>query len=154
MSDPLTALMHAVQVMNLLKTLILRVLKDREELLIDSSGTDPRSGNGRDNSSKETIVLFSGARTTTVMTTYGLTHEGNNNTRQCSVTTTTSSSEANVKPKQCDGIEDDERKGDSEQDRYSLDVEERFFRGFSGRGANGDIVVNERLVHGNMQSCL
>ena len=59
MSNPLTALMHAVQVMNLLKTLILRVLKDREELLIDSSGTDPRTGNGRDNSSKETIVLFS-----------------------------------------------------------------------------------------------
>mgnify|MGYP000450415201 CR=1 FL=1 len=67
--------------------------------------------------------------------------------------TTTSSSEANVKPKQCDGIEDDERKGASEQDRYTLDVEERFFRGFSGRGANGDI-INERLVHGNMQSCL
>ncbi|KAJ0980709.1 hypothetical protein J5N97_008964 [Dioscorea zingiberensis] len=31
MSDPLTALMHAVQVMNLLKTLILKVLREREE---------------------------------------------------------------------------------------------------------------------------
>ncbi|XP_078440155.1 rho GTPase activating protein with PAK-box/P21-Rho-binding domain-containing protein [Wolffia australiana] len=31
MSDPLTALMHAVQVMNLLKTLILRALREREE---------------------------------------------------------------------------------------------------------------------------
>ncbi|GMH27781.1 hypothetical protein Nepgr_029624 [Nepenthes gracilis] len=31
MSDPLTALMHAVQVMNLLKTLILRTLREREE---------------------------------------------------------------------------------------------------------------------------
>lgn len=31
MSDPLTALMHAVQVMNLLKTLILKTLRDREE---------------------------------------------------------------------------------------------------------------------------
>ncbi|GFY98753.1 Rho GTPase activating protein with PAK-box/P21-Rho-binding domain-containing protein [Actinidia rufa] len=31
MSDPLTALMHAVQVMNLLKTLITRVLRQREE---------------------------------------------------------------------------------------------------------------------------
>ncbi|KAL8151409.1 hypothetical protein V2J09_021217 [Rumex salicifolius] len=31
MSDPLTALMHAVQVMNLLKTLITRTLREREE---------------------------------------------------------------------------------------------------------------------------
>ncbi|KAK7255251.1 hypothetical protein RIF29_28658 [Crotalaria pallida] len=30
MSDPLTALMHAVQVMNLLKTLILETLRERE----------------------------------------------------------------------------------------------------------------------------
>lgn len=35
MSDPLTALMHAVQVMNLLKTLILRTMRERE----DSEGT-------------------------------------------------------------------------------------------------------------------
>ncbi|MFS8014448.1 hypothetical protein Hanom_Chr15g01344601 [Helianthus anomalus] len=31
MSDPLTALMHAVQVMNLLKTLITKTLREREE---------------------------------------------------------------------------------------------------------------------------
>lgn len=31
MSDPLTALMHAVQVMNLLKTLIMKTLQEREE---------------------------------------------------------------------------------------------------------------------------
>lgn len=31
MSDPLTALMHAVQVMNLLKTLIMKALQEREE---------------------------------------------------------------------------------------------------------------------------
>lgn len=31
MADPLTALIHAVQVMNLLKTLILKTLRDREE---------------------------------------------------------------------------------------------------------------------------
>jgi hypothetical protein len=31
MSDPLTALMHAVQVMNLLKTLILKTLQERED---------------------------------------------------------------------------------------------------------------------------
>ena len=128
MSDPLTALMHAVQVMNFLKTLILKTLRDWKNVGHD----EPED-----------------ASPTTVMTTYGLTQ--GNNTRQCSVMTI--SSEANVKPKQCDGIEDDERKGASEQDRYSLDVEERFFRGFSGRGANGDI-INERLVHGNMQSCL
>lgn len=35
MSDPLTALMHAVQVMNLLKTLILKTLRERE---YDDSG--------------------------------------------------------------------------------------------------------------------
>jgi len=34
MADPFTALMHAVQVMNLLKTLILRTLKDRQELVL------------------------------------------------------------------------------------------------------------------------
>lgn len=31
MSDPLTALMHAVQVMNLLKTLIIKTLRDRDD---------------------------------------------------------------------------------------------------------------------------
>lgn len=36
MADPLTALMHAVQVMNLLKTLILRTLKDRKASLLES----------------------------------------------------------------------------------------------------------------------
>lgn len=36
MVDPLTALMHAVQVMNLLKTLILRTLKDRKATLLES----------------------------------------------------------------------------------------------------------------------
>ncbi|KAJ4968621.1 hypothetical protein NE237_015322 [Protea cynaroides] len=34
MSDPLTALMHAVQVMNLLKTLIIKTLREREETAI------------------------------------------------------------------------------------------------------------------------
>ncbi|KAL3626036.1 hypothetical protein CASFOL_029585 [Castilleja foliolosa] len=36
MSDPLTALMHAVQVMNLLKTLILKKLRERKEAAIGS----------------------------------------------------------------------------------------------------------------------
>ncbi|KAE9615857.1 hypothetical protein Lal_00017208 [Lupinus albus] len=39
MSDPLTALMHAVQVMNLLKTLILMTLREREETTISGSSS-------------------------------------------------------------------------------------------------------------------
>ncbi|XP_002976304.2 rho GTPase-activating protein 5 [Selaginella moellendorffii] len=35
MADPLTALMHAVQVMNILKTLIVRTLRDRQEAVLD-----------------------------------------------------------------------------------------------------------------------
>ncbi|KAK7284695.1 hypothetical protein RJT34_19446 [Clitoria ternatea] len=38
MSDPLTALMHAVQVMNLLKTLILKTLREREETAAAATG--------------------------------------------------------------------------------------------------------------------
>lgn len=41
MSDPLTALMHAVQVMNLLKTLIMKTLREREETA--TSGYSPLS---------------------------------------------------------------------------------------------------------------
>lgn len=41
MSDPLTALMHAVQVMNLLKTLIMKTLRDREESV--TGGYSPMS---------------------------------------------------------------------------------------------------------------
>lgn len=37
MSDPLTALMHAVQVMNLLKTLIIKTLREREDAETDES---------------------------------------------------------------------------------------------------------------------
>ncbi|XP_021743953.1 rho GTPase-activating protein 2-like [Chenopodium quinoa] len=37
MSDPLTALMHAVQVMNLLKTLITKTLREREEAVTDEN---------------------------------------------------------------------------------------------------------------------
>ncbi|KAI5069265.1 hypothetical protein GOP47_0015566 [Adiantum capillus-veneris] len=63
MSDPLTALMHAVQVMNLLKTLILRTLRDREEALLDPRPaypcTEPPTGNGHDNATKETPMGLS-----------------------------------------------------------------------------------------------
>lgn len=43
MSDPLTALMHAVQVMNLLKTLITKTLREREENATTTGGYSPMS---------------------------------------------------------------------------------------------------------------
>ncbi|KAG7014405.1 Rho GTPase-activating protein 2 [Cucurbita argyrosperma subsp. argyrosperma] len=46
MSDPLTALMHAVQVMNLLKTLIMKTLREREEAVSD--GYSPMSSRSSD----------------------------------------------------------------------------------------------------------
>ncbi|GMI96672.1 hypothetical protein HRI_003336500 [Hibiscus trionum] len=55
MSDPLTALMYAVQVMNLLKTLIIRTLKEREDSMIDSnpdSHLEPSDKNGQQSSSQ------------------------------------------------------------------------------------------------------
>ncbi|OMO68335.1 PAK-box/P21-Rho-binding protein [Corchorus olitorius] len=55
MSDPLTALMYAVQVMNFLKTLIIRTLKEREESVVDStsvSRSEPSDKNGQQSSSQ------------------------------------------------------------------------------------------------------
>ncbi|OMO82264.1 PAK-box/P21-Rho-binding protein [Corchorus capsularis] len=55
MSDPLTALMYAVQVMNFLKTLIIRTLKEREETVVDStsvSRSEPSDKNGQQSSSQ------------------------------------------------------------------------------------------------------
>ncbi|CAL5427913.1 unnamed protein product [Camellia sinensis] len=43
MSDPLTALMHAVQIMNLLKTLIMKTLREREEAAATEGGYSPIS---------------------------------------------------------------------------------------------------------------
>ncbi|KAJ9547676.1 hypothetical protein OSB04_020219 [Centaurea solstitialis] len=43
MSDPLTALMHAVQVMNLLKTLITKALREREDCATTEGGCSPMS---------------------------------------------------------------------------------------------------------------
>ncbi|XP_009598932.1 rho GTPase-activating protein 5-like [Nicotiana tomentosiformis] len=57
MADPLTALMYAVQVMNFLKTLILRTLKDREESVIEAGPApelEPFDENGH-HSSFQTI---------------------------------------------------------------------------------------------------
>nr|GFC49936.1 Rho GTPase-activating protein 5-like [Tanacetum cinerariifolium] len=36
MADPLTALMYAVQVMNFLKTLIVKTLREREDVIIEA----------------------------------------------------------------------------------------------------------------------
>ncbi|GLT42536.1 hypothetical protein SLA2020_165290 [Shorea laevis] len=51
MSDPLTALMHAVQVMNLLKTLITKTLREREETA--SGGCSPMSSDLSDQQTDE-----------------------------------------------------------------------------------------------------
>ncbi|MBA0824115.1 hypothetical protein Goarm_020798 [Gossypium armourianum] len=55
LSDPLTALMHAVQVMNFLKTLIIRTLKARQDSIVDStpnSPLEPSDKNGPQSSSQ------------------------------------------------------------------------------------------------------
>ncbi|XP_022746285.1 rho GTPase-activating protein 5-like [Durio zibethinus] len=55
MSDPLTALMYAVQIMNFLKTLIIRTLKEREDSMVDSapvSRLEPSDKNGQQSSSQ------------------------------------------------------------------------------------------------------
>ncbi|XP_027367199.1 rho GTPase-activating protein 2 [Abrus precatorius] len=51
MSDPLTALMHAVQVMNLLKTLIMKTLREREETA--TGGYSPMSFHSSDRQSED-----------------------------------------------------------------------------------------------------
>ncbi|XVE73231.1 hypothetical protein DITRI_Ditri11bG0100500 [Diplodiscus trichospermus] len=51
MSDPLTALMHAVQVMNLLKTLIMKTLREREETA--TGGYSPMSSDSCDGPTDE-----------------------------------------------------------------------------------------------------
>lgn len=55
MSDPLTALMHAVQVMNFLKTLILKSLREREEIALGHWPTycaDSRDDDGYDSTTQ------------------------------------------------------------------------------------------------------
>ncbi|ESW22177.2 hypothetical protein PHAVU_005G123300 [Phaseolus vulgaris] len=49
MADPISALMYAVQVMNFLKTLILRTLRERKDSVVESNPRfhlDPSGGNG------------------------------------------------------------------------------------------------------------
>ncbi|KAJ0263811.1 Rho GTPase-activating protein 4 [Hirschfeldia incana] len=60
MLDPLTALMYAVQVMNFLKTLIVKTLKERKESrdrLVPASNPGPRDENG-DQSSRQLVHLM------------------------------------------------------------------------------------------------
>ncbi|KAK3024787.1 hypothetical protein RJ639_044948 [Escallonia herrerae] len=55
MADPLTALMYAVQVMNFLKTLIVRTLREREDCFVEpgpASHVEPSDENGHQNSSQ------------------------------------------------------------------------------------------------------
>lgn len=55
MSDPLTALMYAVQVMNFLKTLIIKTLKERQDSSVETisaSCPEPSDGNGHESSSQ------------------------------------------------------------------------------------------------------
>ncbi|KAM7526040.1 hypothetical protein LguiA_015942 [Lonicera macranthoides] len=58
MDDPLTALMYAVQVMNFLKTLIVKTLREREDSIVEPSPTsrlEPSDENGHHCSSQPTI---------------------------------------------------------------------------------------------------
>ncbi|RWW63068.1 hypothetical protein BHE74_00029771 [Ensete ventricosum] len=60
MSDPLTALMHAVQVMNLLKTLILKTLREREEAAMSGYSDfscSPSSHNHDDYNSQKDVDM-------------------------------------------------------------------------------------------------
>lgn len=55
MSDPLTALMYAVQVMNFLKMLIIKTLKEREDSIVEPAPTshlEPSDQNGHESSSQ------------------------------------------------------------------------------------------------------
>ncbi|KFK38520.1 hypothetical protein AALP_AA3G124300 [Arabis alpina] len=61
MLDPLTALMYAVQVMNFLKTLVVKTLKERQESrdkLIPASNPGPRDHNGDQSSSRQLLHLM------------------------------------------------------------------------------------------------
>ncbi|KAG8044250.1 hypothetical protein GUJ93_ZPchr0136g33677 [Zizania palustris] len=55
MADPLTALIHAVQVMNFLKTLILKTVKGREETAISTRAFPSNSGSPSDKDESHTL---------------------------------------------------------------------------------------------------
>nr|DAD28861.1 TPA_asm: hypothetical protein HUJ06_030329 [Nelumbo nucifera] len=65
MADPLTALMYAVQVMNFLKTLIIRTLKEREDSVIETdadSRQEPFDENGHHNPSQTCLEDVTSAK--------------------------------------------------------------------------------------------
>jgi hypothetical protein len=55
MADPLTALIHAVQVMNFLKTLILKTVKEREDAAIAARALTSNSGSPSDKDEPQTL---------------------------------------------------------------------------------------------------
>ncbi|CAI9783318.1 unnamed protein product [Fraxinus pennsylvanica] len=58
MADPFTALMYAVQVMNFLRTLIVKNLREREDLMVQTdtaSKLEPSDGDNRDGTSESLI---------------------------------------------------------------------------------------------------
>lgn len=55
MADPLTALIHAVQVMNFLKTLILKTVKEREESAAATRGFTSSSGSPSDKDAPQAL---------------------------------------------------------------------------------------------------
>lgn len=55
MADPLTALIHAVQVMNFLKTLILKTVKEREEAAAATRGFTSSSGSPSDKDAPQAL---------------------------------------------------------------------------------------------------
>ncbi|XP_057980540.1 rho GTPase-activating protein 3 [Malania oleifera] len=74
MADPLTALIHAVQVMNFLKTLITKTLHQREKSAAKARVISSCAGSPRDNG--DTYPLVSNRGTTLDQTLDGRGHEG------------------------------------------------------------------------------
>lgn len=130
MSDPLTALMHAVQVMNFLKTLILKTLQDWQT---SPKGHKPITtlGLGLPNGDWQERVFSNGKL-----------HQKDKGEK--------GTNDNEVLPPKC-GLDG---KGSMEQGKCSLDVEERFFRGFSGRDTAGDFICDSRLPHTNVHCLL
>ncbi|KAH7289915.1 hypothetical protein KP509_30G023600 [Ceratopteris richardii] len=123
MSDPLTALMHAVQVMNFLKTLILKTLQDRRASVAEPN-TVPALGLGLPNVSWQERLT----PTTKII------RKGKASDK--SLENVTTSLYRNVA----------ERKNSMDHvDKCLVDVEERFLRGLRGRDTTDDLVNSSRI---------
>lgn len=124
MSDPLTALMHAVQVMNFLKTLILKTLQDRQTTLLErdtsTACSGPPKGDGQEDATRGSSSVMLDRKD-------GIEKEHDKFTH-------------------CNGFllkVGPERKS-IQQDKTTLAVEERFLRGFSGKDTADDVVSGNR----------